>query len=230
MILIIKKDRSKPTVKFQSGGVGTDPLTGKIGQVDNQQAANIQGTSGASQSNTIYPSTKPINALTKSLDQTSQLNKLAPTQQPTLKPKGSGLTNAAGIIGAASMLANAGAGMIDTTGNTNRFGYTTQNVNKSGAKSALMGAASGAAMGATVGSVIPVWGTAVGGAVGAVAGGVTGLLKGKKEAKGTNASAADSTQKAYESYAQKAAADQYASLKRGGALAINKSKETLIKK
>lgn len=229
MILIIKKDRSKPTFKFQNGGVGTD-TAGKIGQIP-QQPTNLQGTSGASQSNTLYPSVSPMNPVTKPLNQVGAVNNLIPTQpQVAIKPRSSGLTNAAGLIGAAGMLAGTGAGMLDTTGATNRFGYSTQNVKKSAAKGALTGAASGAAMGATVGSIIPVWGTAVGGAIGGVVGGVTGLLKGKKRAKGANTRSADSTQKAYEDYAQKAAAAQYASLKRGGAMAINKSRETLLKK
>lgn len=233
MILIIKKDRSKPTFKFQNGGVGTD-MTGRIGPLEQgQQFANIQGTSGASQSNTIYSAVKPTIPLSTSLDQVGTANKLAqakPQVQTALKPKGTGLTNAAGIMGAAGMLANAGSGMINPTMDANRFGYSTQNVGKSGAKSALAGAASGAAMGASIGSFLPGYGTVIGGAIGAVAGGVTGLLKGKKQAKSANAQSADSTQKAYEAYAQKAATDQYASLKRGGALAINKSKETLLKK
>lgn len=231
MILITKKDLNGSTFKFQNGGVGTDPLTGKIGAA--QQPTNLQGTTGASQSNTVFSAPNPMIPVTKSLNQIPTSNTPAPNAPAAGKPtatKGSGLTNAAGLIGAASTLAGAGAGMINTAGSTNRFGYSTQNVGKSGAKSALTGAASGAALGASVGSIIPGWGTAVGGAVGAVAGGITGLLKGKKNAKDANKTSADSTQKAYEDYAQKSAATQYASMKRGGALVINGSKESLLKK
>lgn len=82
---------------------------------------------------------------------------------------------------------------------------------------ALQGAGKGAAAGAAIGSIIPVWGTAVGAAVGGLIGGITGLFKSKKKVKDDKKAYLDNTQAAYESYNQKANAQQYAALAKCGA-------------
>ena len=143
-----------------------------------------------------------------------------PGGQPTNPNIGAGVAAGVGIAGAA--LSGAGELMdsLRKSGPVNAWGLesqTTRGAKSVVASSALKSAGKGAAAGASIGSIIPGWGTAVGAAVGGLIGGVTGLLKGRKKVKDAAKNYKDNTQAAYESYNQKANAQQYAALAKCGA-------------
>jgi hypothetical protein len=147
----------------------------------------------------------------------------APTTTTDAKKPGLSQSTASSITGIAG-LGLTGAGSLveafkkDAPLNTWGIAQQTAKGKKSDVtSSALKGAGTGLATGASIGSLIGPWGTVIGGVVGGVAGGVIGLLKAKKKIKADDKQYLDSTQQAYESYTQKANAQQYAAMGMHGA-------------
>lgn len=100
-------------------------------------------------------------------------------------------SKAAGLIGTAANLVDAGSSMLFENAlekNSKKTGFGDEIVDDKDARlmtgqSAVHGMAKGAGIGASIGSVVPVIGTAAGAIVGGVVGAITGLLGGKKKAK-----------------------------------------------